>query len=119
MTNDVQKIRQIFLGKSRYSVEAYQFVLKSMGCPKGRHVTGLELLSGIKAYGVEQYGFLAPQVFESWGVKETMDFGHIVFDLVELKVLRTTDEDSIDDFKDVYQFRIAFREEFLLSLDRY
>ncbi|MBI4970936.1 MAG: hypothetical protein HZC17_03755 [Candidatus Omnitrophica bacterium] len=124
VNKDIQKIREILKNKARYSTEAYQFVLLTLRFlmgqfPKPRHVSGRELLSAVKEYGFDQYGFLASKVFESWGVKETVDFGHIVFDLVEMDVLRKTEQDSIEDFRGVYQFTEAFKEDFLSSLEKF
>ena len=72
------------------------------------HVTGQELLEGIRVYGLDQFGPLARQVFEHWGIQSTEDFGHIVFLLVEVKLLGKTEEDSIADFREVYDFAEAF-----------
>ncbi len=124
MKDDIQKIRDIIKNNPRYSFEAYQFVLLSLRFlmnqfKKPRHVSGKELLNAIKDYGMDQYGFLTPLVFESWGVKETMDFGHIVFDLVEMDVLKKTEGDSIEDFKGVFEFGPAFREGFINSLEKF
>jgi len=124
MNKEIQKIRDILKKRARYSSEAYQFVLLALRFlmkqfEKPRHVSGRELLSAVKDFGFDQYGFLAHVVFESWGVKKTVDFGHIVFDLVEMDVLRKTEQDSLDDFKDVYQFETVFREGFLTSLDQF
>ena len=76
----------------------------------GSHVTGGELLEAIRRLARERYGVLAREVFESWGVRTTEDFGTIVFLLVEEGLLGKTEEDSIEDFRDVYSFEEAFRE---------
>lgn len=124
MKKDVDKVREFLKKKPRYSFEAYHFVLQSLRflvnqLSEQRHVTGPELLTAVRDYGFEQYGFLASLVFESWSVKETVDIGHIVFDLVEMDILRKTDEDTLEDFKDVYVFETAFREGFLSSLEQF
>ena len=124
MKKDIKKIRELLKTKARYSIEAYQFVLLSLRFlmrqfPKPRHVSGRELLDAVRDYGSDQYGFLTPEVFESWGVKETVDIGHIVFDLIEMDVLRKTEQDSIEDFRGVFQFTEAFKEGFLSSLEKF
>src|SRR5439155_18738034 len=79
---------------------------------KKRHVTGRELLDGIRRLGLERFGPMAPTVFEAWGVRRTADFGEIVFNMVEIGFLGKTDTDSRDDFKDGYDFDAAFRKPF-------
>jgi uncharacterized repeat protein (TIGR04138 family) len=78
-----------------------------------RHVTGQELLEGIREYGLSQFGPMTMDVFEEWGVRVGLDFGEIVFNLVENGLLSKTEKDSRDDFKDGYDFYQAFREPFL------
>ncbi len=76
------------------------------------HVSGRELSEGIKEFAIEEYGRLAITVFEYWGVKKTEDFGRIVFNMIDAGVLGKTDTDSIDDFKDIYDFKKVFEDEF-------
>ena len=75
---------------------------------KPRHVNGQELLDGIRQYSQEQFGPMTRTVFNHWGVNTTEDFGHIVFNLVNAKLLGKTDQDSLDDFKNVYDFKETF-----------
>jgi len=72
------------------------------------HVSGKELLECVREFAVEQYGPMTKTVLSHWGVTSTEDFGNIVFNLVERKVLSKTDTDSIEDFKNVYDFNAAF-----------
>jgi len=83
---------------------------------KVRHVTGRELLEGIRAYATESFGFLARTVLAEWGVSRTQDFGDIVFNLVEAGLLSRTEKDTKSDFADVYDFAEAFEAEFRRSL---
>ncbi len=76
--------------------------------PGSRHVTGQELARGIADYGRDRFGPLARAVFAHWGIRETLDFGHIVFSLVDNGLMGRTDEDSLEDFRDVYDFDEAF-----------
>lgn len=75
---------------------------------EGRHVSGQQLCLGLRDYAVKQYGMLAKTVLMNWGVVATSDFGRIVFDMVEASILRKTEEDSIEDFSDVFEFDEAF-----------
>lgn len=97
----------------RYDGEAYFFILKGLNftvakLDKPRHVTGRELSDGMRLYAVEQFGPMAKNVLEHWGITRTEDFGNIVFNLIEVKLLAKTETDSIEDFKDVYDFKKAF-----------
>ena len=117
----LKKIEAICQKDSRYKPEAYLFVLAGLHftvsqMPEPRHITGQELSEGLRLYGLDQFGPLTVQVFEHWGVCSTQDFGHIVFSLVKTKLLRKTEEDSLNDFKGLYDFSIAFDPEPLFKL---
>jgi len=73
-------------------------------------VTGQEVLSGMRHYAAQIFGPLAAQVWRSWGVTETIDWGHIVFLLVEAGMLNRQDSDTIEDFRDGFDFEEAFVE---------
>ena len=80
---------------------------------KVRHVSGQELLAGIRAYALEQFGPMTLTVLNEWGVRRCEDFGEIVFNMVENHLLAKTKKDTRDDFKDGYDFDEAFRQPFL------
>ena len=93
-----------------YGIEAFQFVLGALEytqhrLPARRHVTGKELLDGIIAYGREQFGPMLLDVWEHWGIHSTEDFGVIVFKMVQEGILSKTDQDTMDDFKGVYDLK--------------
>ena len=109
----LRKIERVIKQNKQYKFEAYSFVMAGLHhtvskLAKARHVTGKELLEGIREYAMQQFGPLARTVLNYWGVYKTEDFGKIVFALVEVGVLRKQPEDKIEDFKDVYQFEEAF-----------
>ena len=107
----------------RYKKGAYSFVrealeytvknLKPEELTETHHVTGQKLLDGIREYALVQYGPMTLTLLNDWNVKTCEDFGHIVFTLVEYKVLGRTEGDSIDDFKNAYDFQTAFAKPFL------
>lgn len=78
------------------------------GSEGSRHVSGAELCLGLRDYAVRQFGPLAKTVLHTWKIHRTEDFGTIVFAMVEAQLLRKTDEDSIADFQDVYDFDEVF-----------
>ncbi len=103
----------------RYHPDAYFFLVEALDVTvkdirknqpdHGRHVSGKELLGGIKEYALEEFGPLTHTVFDEWGIHTTLDFGEIVFNLVEAGRLGKTETDSRDDFKNAYDFDEAFR----------
>jgi uncharacterized repeat protein (TIGR04138 family) len=75
---------------------------------KSRHVSGPELLEGLRSYALEQYGPLAKAVLNAWGVSRCRDFGDIVFNLIEYNVFSKTENDRREDFSDIFSFDEAF-----------
>jgi uncharacterized repeat protein (TIGR04138 family) len=82
------------------------------GEEKPNHVSGQELLGGIRSLALEQFGPMAMTVLEEWGVRHCEDFGEIVFNMVDNNLLAKTTEDSRDDFKGGYDFEQVFCQPF-------
>ena len=80
-----------------------------------RHVSGQQLCMGLRDYAIERYGLLAPIVLRQWSVFRTEDFGALVFHMVELELLRTSTQDSEEDFRSVFQFDEAFHQRELVQ----
>ena len=111
---------------SRFDRKAYAFVRQALDhtvkelkrktperTGKSQHVSGAELLQGIRAHALDQFGPLAKTVLNTWGVRRCPDFGDIVFNMVENGLLAKTEKDSRDDFQSGYDFADAFRKPFL------
>lgn len=103
----------------RYPKEAYEFVLSALNVAgqkyaevlmerESPHVTGQELLEAIREFALEEYGPMAIDLFNEWGIKYGIDFGNIVFNLVNNGFLAKTEQDSINDFQKCYTFHDAF-----------
>lgn len=73
-----------------------------------RHVSARELLEGLKACAIDQFGALARSVWESWGVRTTEDWGNIIYNLIQAEAMKQSDDDKLEHFKDVYAFDEAF-----------
>ena len=73
-----------------------------------RHISGQQLCQGLLEFAQHQWGLLARTVLRRWNITSTLDFGRIVFALVDAGHMQKTDEDSLEDFKDVFDFRTAF-----------
>ena len=102
---------------ARYTPEAYLFIREGLEhtvrkLEKPRHVSGQELLDGMREYALQEFGPVAKRVLSEWGINECVDFGNIVFNLVNEGLLGKTDEDSIEDFMNGYDFHKAFIQPF-------
>ncbi|MFG0256975.1 MAG: Minf_1886 family protein [Phycisphaerales bacterium JB043] len=74
----------------------------------GRHVSGQELCFGLRDFAIKQYGMMAMTVLHKWSIYRTEDFGRIIFALVDAGLMRTTEDDTLEDFQNVYDFEEAF-----------
>ena len=81
-----------------------------------RHLTGGQLCEAIRLYALEQYGYMAKVVLDSWGVHTTSDFGEIVYNLIKIDYMKQAKTDRREDFDDVYDFDEAFRQQFQISM---
>jgi uncharacterized repeat protein (TIGR04138 family) len=114
----------------RYHRDAYFFVFEALkyaqehmglgqpGSAEGeddaeRHVTGQQLCEAIRRYAVQQFGLMAKSVLNEWGVRNTGDFGEIVFNLIDIGQMRKTDSDRREDFDNVFDFDDGLRDAFL------
>lgn len=135
LTNSTHRdMRKLLKEDSRYRYEAYQFIrealqfahenmpelsgsavaAESRSQSRPRHITGQQLCEACRRYAIDQYGFLAPMVLNSWGVSSTGDFGEIVYNLIRIEQMRKSDSDRREDFDDVYPFDGAFEPDFTL-----
>ena len=113
------RIAEIVRRDPRYAYEAYEFVFaglaytqKALGrAPQAEggeegeaahHVSGPELLFGLRDFALREFGLLARTVFRRWGVNRTGDFGEIIFNLIDANLMSKTPEDNRRDFQDVY-----------------
>jgi uncharacterized repeat protein (TIGR04138 family) len=121
--NFAEVVEQICEKDLRFSSDAYHFVqeglnhtlksLKRGGQHAHRHVSGQELLSGLREFALKEYGPMSKAVLNEWGIKTTDDIGQIVFNLVNASVLGKNDTDSPGDFKNVFTFDDAFVKPFV------
>ncbi|MFO8012953.1 MAG: hypothetical protein R6X20_06550 [Phycisphaerae bacterium] len=112
---------EIMAADRRYARDAYVFVSDSLGYTVQRsgrvgHVTGQELCEGLAEFALSQFGRLARSVLAGWGIRSSEDVGEIVFRMVEVGLLRKTEEDRRDDFAGALDFDEAFDRGFELHL---
>jgi len=103
----------IYERDARYREDAYVFVMEALAYTQKKfkrtmHVKGEEMLEGMKELLLNKFGPMTMTVLTHWGIHSTEDFGNIVFNLVENRVLSTTDEDNIEEFRDGYDFGEVF-----------
>src|SRR6516165_7793386 len=130
------KLEDVVKKHPRYAYEAYEFMFQALNFTQkmlGReppedvaesgaagpqhHVSGQELLEGIRVLALREFGFLARTVFHSWGIDRTDDFGEIVFNLVEAELMSKTNEDNREDFRGVYDLDEALVQGYRIQLD--
>ena len=120
--------------RRRYDSNAYRFIFPALryaqdlfrqppapgaALPEAdAHITGQELVYGIRLYAQEQFGMLARTVFNSWGIHTTDDFGRIVFELIESGDMKKTDDDRLEDFCNLYDFTEVFDEQYVVDVSR-
>ena len=110
----------IIAADSRYERDAYLFVRDALEHTtkqkkKARtemaaehHVSGQQLLEGVRLYALQQFGPMVPTVFEHWRVRSCEDIGTIVFNLIEAREFGKSDQDTLEDFRRGYDFDDAF-----------
>ncbi|MFH1680681.1 MAG: Minf_1886 family protein [Candidatus Eisenbacteria bacterium] len=118
MAKDLRSALAVIRKKDpRYREEAYYFLLEALDFTLSRleaprHLSGPELLDGIRRFAVQRFGPTSRMVFEHWGIRRTDDFGRIVFQLIDQGILSKTPADSIDDFSGVYDFKTVFEDRY-------
>lgn len=123
-----RRILDIIRADGRYPVEAYVFLLNE-GWPRAlrqaygdetapppappggkapRHVSGKQICQTLRDLAIEKWGLMAETVLKHWNIHRTIDFGNMVYLLIKHDVMHKTDQDSLEDFRDVYSFAEAF-----------
>ena len=120
----------------RYALEAYEFVFEALdythqalGRPTAdpaageepgpeHHVTGQELVHGIRALALREFGRMARTVFRLWGVNRTDDFGEIVFNLIDAGLMSKTDRDRREDFQDLFDLDQALVRDYRIEVEK-
>ena len=82
------------------------------------HISGPELLEGIRRLALKQFGLMSITVFQQWGIENTEDFGRLVFELIERGEMKKNDTDSITDFCGIYSFDQEFDQKYRIPAQR-
>ncbi len=110
-------MERIRLRERRFDEHAYLFVLAALEycqqrLAERRHITGRELALACRDLALDRFGVTSRLVLEHWGIRNTADFGDVVFTLVELGLLMSQPSDTRDEFVDVFDFDQAFEREY-------
>ena len=113
-----EAIEQIVKRDPRYPRDAYHFIRESLdftikqfkkdATGAERHVSAHELLDGIRLYALQQFGPLARTVLNYWNLYQCEDIGEVVYNMVNTRILKTTEKDSRNDFQGGYNFEETF-----------
>jgi uncharacterized repeat protein (TIGR04138 family) len=132
MTTYQARLADLVERDSRYAYEAYEFVFAALSHTQkmlGRsptkeeeaearyHVSGRELVEGVRDLALREFGLMARVVFRMWGVNRTGDFGEIVFNLVEEHLMSKTEQDTREDFQDIFDLDQALVQDYRIELD--
>jgi uncharacterized repeat protein (TIGR04138 family) len=113
-------LQQVVRSVGLYPVEAYEFVQRGLEYTvlrthgdvsdpdTNRHITGQQLCEGLRALAMREWGPLAPLVFQRWRITRTLDFGLMVFAMIDAGHMQKTEDDALEDFRDVYDLQTAF-----------
>jgi len=122
-----KSVQQVVEDLGLYPPEAYAFIQQGLSFtvqklhgnvkdPKAnRHVSGPDLCEGLRELALSQWGRLARTVLRRWNITTTLDFGRIVFAMVEAGLMQKTDDDSLEDFRNVFEFRTALENEYQIA----
>ena len=92
--NFIEIVEKILERDVRYRQGAYEFMNEAVAYTvrklqretlsrKERHVSGEELIQGVAEYAVQQFGPLAWDVLEDWGLVSGSSIGDVVFNMID------------------------------------
>ena len=125
-----KKLYEVIKADGRYPPDAFAFLQVGLARAVGEvygenteadedkphHVSGRQLCNALRDEGKDRWGMLARTVLNRWNIHETLDFGKMVYLLVENDLMQKTEKDSVEDFRDVYGFDEAFGAEEIFEL---
>jgi len=123
-----KNLEEIAAADGRFTPDALEFVFEGLGytvkmlgrCEdesEKRHVSGQDLAEGLRGLAIEKWGRMAKSVLNRWGVKTTRNFGEIVYLMIEYEWMSAQPSDTIDDFNNLYDFKMAFEDAYEVATD--
>lgn len=111
-------VEKIVAEDSRYDAEGYSFLRDALEATLKRrkkvrkdasgNVNAAELLEGFRLHALAEFGPMAVTVLAYWGIRNCTDIGNMVFNLVQSEEFVKTEEDTIESFREGYDFEEAF-----------
>ena len=120
MADKKPSMEDVILSDGRYPLGAYAFLHEGLTRAGSavygdeaqdageHHVTGQQICEALRELAIERWGRMARVVLDRWGIRSTMDFGNMVYLMISHEFMRKTEEDSLEDFRDVYDFEKVF-----------
>jgi uncharacterized repeat protein (TIGR04138 family) len=116
-----EAIQRAILRDPRYTAGAYEFVRDALhvsvekyrGGDEAQHVSGQELLIGVRELALKEFGPMALTILNTWGLTQGIDVGNIVYNLIEVGYFGRSEGDSLDDFADGFSWEQAFQQPYL------
>ena len=127
------KLEDLVRRDPRYAYEAYEFLFAALAHtqkmlgrvppPEGEpspdyHVSGKELLEGVRDLALKEFGLMARTVFRMWGINCTGDVGRLVFNLVAAELMSKTEDDRQEDFENLYDMDKALAEGYRIEVEK-
>ncbi len=132
MADETFALHQLVAQDRRYPIEAYFFVRDALSYASDsvelsnqyhhdsevyqpseeHHLTGQQLCEAIREFALNQFGYMARIVLKNWGIEETTSFGDIVYNMIDIGLMKKSDYDQRSHFDNVYKFQTAFDEQF-------
>ncbi len=105
----------------RYQAQAYDFVRDALHAAvkkfcsgdEAQHVSGQQLLEGVRDYGLKEFGPMALTLLGMWGLHRGTDVGNVVYNLIKVGYFGKSEGDSLEDFDGGFAFEEAFTRPFL------
>ena len=142
MNEEPHSLHQLVGKDSRYHVDAYVFIREALAYAadsmelgsageefefpeeeieqnrRERHLSGQELCEAIRQYAQKQFGYMAKIVLNRWGVHQTGDFGEIVYNMIDVGIMKKSSRDQKSHFDNVFDFDQAFEQKFKIGSNK-
>jgi uncharacterized repeat protein (TIGR04138 family) len=132
MADETFALHQLVARDRRYPIEAYFFVRDALSyasdsmelsnqyhhdsevyhTAEEHHLTGQQLCEAIREFSLNQFGYMSRIVLKNWNIESTSSFGDIVYNMIEIGLMKKSDRDRRSHFDNVYEFEAAFDEQF-------
>ena len=81
-------------------------------------IKGADLCRFFRDTLINRFGPSAIDVLDTWNIKKTSDFGKIIYKLISVEILGKSENDSIEDFDDVFDLAEELEKSFEFSYAR-